>query len=369
MSQFTVVSADQSVSVELHPDRWVAVDLAEGLRRVIFEAVIDGTLTSSPQFNRLQKLPAGGVTLNELKSVVLGWSPTLMAWQLGFVVKPELAAQRMSRWVELVRWQDEDGARHNLAANRAAQALARVTRLPLKVIPPKALPSDDAPAEPVPLPPLPIDLGTWELHQAGDVLEFALAGRWRRSRVGRILWYGLWTVVFIAVSVLSLTVELALPNAGTLLPAPHLLPYMGIFVATILVFLIIKNSVEIARQPTRIVVDPATSSISARLGRRTTWAVPSRAIDSVYVSEVLSHRGKRLMSQHAEINLRVGPESFRHMLTIEDELDLGAKNGHKIKNAVEPMADDDADTPLSNAAIYVSRALGNVPIWRDQRPG
>lgn len=54
MSQFTIISADQSVSVELHPDRWVAVDLTDGLRRVIFRAVIDGTLTSSPQFNRLQ---------------------------------------------------------------------------------------------------------------------------------------------------------------------------------------------------------------------------------------------------------------------------------------------------------------------------
>lgn len=369
MSQFTIISADQSVSVELHPDRWVAVDLTDGLRRVIFEAVIDGTLTSSPQFNRLQKLPAGGVGVHELKSVVLGWSPALMAWQLGFVVKPEIAEQRKSRWVELARWHDEDGAQHSLAANRVAQALARVTRLPLKVIPPKALPSDDTPAEPAPLPPLPIDLGTWELHQSGDALEFALAARWRRSRIGRIIWYGLWTVAFIAVSVLSLTVDLALPNAGTLLPAPHLLPYMGLFVAVILILLVIKNIVEIARQPTRIVVDPATSSISARLGRRTTWAVPSRAIDSVYVSEVLSHRGKRLMSQHAEINLRVGPETFRHLLTIEDELDLGAKNGHKLKNVVEPMTDDDADTPLSNAALYVSRTLGNVPIWRDQRPG
>lgn len=369
MSQFSIISADQSVSVELHPDRWVVVDLADGMRRVVFEAAIDGTLTSSPQFNRLQKLPAEGVSLDALKSVVLGWSPTLMAWQLGFVVNSELAEQRKSRWVELVRWHDEDGAQHNLAANRAAQALARVTHLPLKVIPPKTVTVQDAPAEPVPLPPLPIDLGTWKLYQLGDALEFALAGRWRRSRIGRILWYGLWTVIFVTVSVLSLTVELALPNAGTLLPAPHLLPYMGLFVATVLVFLIFKNIIEIARQPTRIVIDPVTSSISARLGKRTAWAVPSRAIDSIYVSEVLSHRGKRLMSQHAELNLRVGPKTFKHMLAIEDELDLGPKNGHKLKTAVEPMTDKDADTPLSNAAIYVSRALGDIPIWRDQRPG
>lgn len=372
MSQLSVISADHSLSIELHPDRWrlIRVDSAN-LDRAVFEAVVGELPVTSADFASLRHLPPEGLTAGAIMGVVLGWSPKLAAWQLGLIFTPEFAERRNSRWCELARWHDPDASLHGVAANRAAQSLARVMKQPLKVIPPR-LELDGDSAEPHiarPLPALPLDLGVWKLEQEGNGLVFRLSRKWTRIRVGRILWYSLWFLVFVVLSVLSLTVKLALPNAGTLLPVPQALPYMGLIVALVLGGLIIKNILEIVNQPNRVIVNPNARTVVAARGTATRWTMTAHLIEGVYVSEVLGTRGKRLVSQYGELNLQLDKRNFRNVLVSEDESDLGKVNGKPLETAVALLTQDEVQSPLTAAAVYISQALGGVPTWYDQRAG
>lgn len=372
MSQLSVISADNHLTIELHPDRWRLVHLSgENVGRIVFEAVVAQTPVTGSDFASSRRLPADGIPTGAITGVVLGWSPKLGAWQLGLTFTPEFAESRGSRWCELARWNDPDASVHGMAANRAAQALARVMKLPLKVIPPKIEQADEFTPfiPPKPLPPLPLDFGVWSLHREGPGLVFKLADSWTRSRVMRILWYTLWLVVFVVLSGLSLTVKLALPNAGTLLPIPQALPYLGLAVAAVLAVLVGKNLYEVIMQPNRVFINSNARAVIAARGAQTKWTMTANHLDGIYASEILSTRGKHLVSQYGELNLRLDQRRFRHVLTIEDERDLGNLNGAKVGSMVEPITQNDVKSPLSAAAIYVAQALGDVPVWYDRRTG
>lgn len=372
MSQLSVISADNHLTIELHPDRWRLVHLSgENVGRVVFEAVLGQTPLTGNDFATSRRLPPEGIPADAVKGIVLGWSPKLGAWQLGLIFTPEFAETRGSRWCELARWNDPDASVHGLAGNRAAQALARVMKLPLKVIPPKIEEADEFAVftPPKPLPPLPLDFGMWSLHREGPGLVFKLADSWGRTRLMRILWYSLWMFIFVSLSVLSLTVKLALPNAGTLLPIPQALPYMGLGVAAVLVVLIVKNLYEVFMQPNRVIINANARAVIAARGAQTKWTMTANHLDSIYASEVLSTRGKQLVSQYGELNLRLDQRHFRHLLTIEDEQDLGKLNGARVSSTVEPLTQNDVKSPLSAAAVYVAQALGDVPAWYDRRAG
>ncbi len=372
MSQLSVISADNHLTIELHPDRWRLVHLSgENVGQVVFEAIAGQSPVTGNDFAASRRLPAEGIPGGAITGVVLGWSPKLGAWQLGLIFTPEFAETRGSRWCELARWNDPDASVHGLAANRAAQALARVMKLPLKVIPPKIEEAGEFTpfAPPKPLPPLPLDFGMWSLHREGPGLVFKLADSWARSRLIRILWYTLWLIVFVALSVLSLTVKLALPNAGTLLPIPQALPYMGLGVAAVLAVLIGKNLYEVMMQPNRVIINANARAVIAARGTQTKWTTTANHLDSIYASEILGTRGKNLVSQYGELNLRLDQRRFRHVLTIEDERDLGKLNGASVSSTIEPLTQNDVKSPLSAAAVYVAQALGDVPAWYDRRAG
>lgn len=372
MSQLSVISADNHLTIELHPDRWRLVHLdGANVGRVVFESIVGQPPVTGADFAASRRLPADGIPGDAIKGVVLGWSPKLGAWQLGLVFTAEFAETRGSRWCELVRWNDPDASVHGLVANRAAQALSRVMKLPLKVIPPKLdVVGEFGPVmAPKPLPPLPLDFGVWSLHREGPGLVFKLADSWTRTRVIRVLWYILWLVVFVALSVLSLTVKLALPNAGTLLPIPQALPYMGLAVAAVLLVLVGKNLYEVIMQPNRVIINANARAVTAARGSQTKWTMTANHLDGIYASEILSTRGKHLVSQYGELNLQLDQRRFRHMLTIEDERDLGKMNGARVESGVEPLTQNDVKSPLSAAAVYIAQALGDVPAWYDRRTG
>jgi hypothetical protein len=372
MSQLSVISADNHLTIELHPDRWRLVHLSgANVGQVVFEAIVGQPPVTGNDFAASRRLPAEGIPASAIVGVVLGWSPKIGAWQLGLIFTPEFAETRGSRWCELARWNDPDASVHGLATNRAAQALARVMKLPLKVIPPKIEDADEfTPVlAPKPLPPLPLDFGVWSLHREGPGLVFKLADSWVRSRWMRILWYTLWLVVFVALSVLSLTVKLALPNAGTLLPIPQALPYMGLAVAAVLIALIGKNLYDVIMQPNRVIINANTRAVIAARGAQTKWTMTANHLDGIYASEILSMRGKHLVSQYGELNLRLDQRRFRHVLTIEDERDLGKQVAAKVESVIEPLTQNDVKSPLSAAAVYIAQALGDVPAWYDRRTG
>jgi len=364
----THIRADNDITIELLPTSWTLVR-NEGISggRTLFAAEQNGEIRYAADFATSRKLPVDGLPADAVRQVLLGWSPRLSAWQLGFLFSSNFADQRGSRWLELARWYDPDGTRHSLTANRAGSALARVMSLHFKVIAPR-LDDQEVATPPKPLPDLPLSIGDWALEREGDDLLLARQGSWTRTRIQRIVWYGFWILAYTAVSILSLTVKLGLPNAGTLLPLPHLLPFMGLLVVVALLYLLIKNILELVRTPSRMRVSSATHEISALRGDSVIWTLAGRKVMGVYVSEVAQQRRMKRLLQHTEINLMMNAEGdFTHVLASEKEQEVAVHVELRKDGAIEPLLQNDVQTPAQAAALYIAQALGDLPSYLDQR--
>jgi len=369
-SNTTQTRADNNTTIELHPDHWKLVR-DDGLNggRTLFEATHGGETTYPPDFAASHKLPTQGLPAGAVSQVLLGWSPRLAAWQLGLLFNSDFTAQRGSRWLELARWQDADGALHSLTSNRVGSALGRVLKVPFKVIAPR-LDDQTGVTPPKPLPALPLSMGDWTIEQDSDGLRLERQRSWARTRIQRIAWYGFWVFAYSAVSILSLTVKLGLPNAGTLLPMPHLLPYMGLAVVVVLFYLIAKNARELFSAPNRVRVSHTSHEISASRGDSVIWTLAGRKVMGVYVSEIAQQRRMKRLIQHIEINLMVSADgSFTHVLACEGENEIPVHAELRKDGAVAPLFQDDVQTPAQAAAVYIAQALGDLPSYLDQRLG
>lgn len=351
----TRIPADYGISIDAHPDRWQVS--RDGVP--VFVAGVDGLVRLGADFALMRRLPASGLPVSVIRQVVLGWSPRLKSWQLGVLFTPDFAEQRGNRWLELAVWHDADGQAHRAPAEQAGEALAALLGLSFHLIPPAA---------PVPpLPALPITFGDWEVESYDGGLRFNRLGSWARVRYGRIFWHTVWALAFTVVSVLSLTVELGLPSAGTLLPLPQLLPYMALGVVAILVALIARNVLELRDTPDRLVVSASGGSVTGYRGGQQRWEVPAQGAQGVYVTEVAQRSGTRRLIQHVEVNLWQADESFAHLLTSEAEYEVAVPKDKRAEDEIVPLSEANCHTPAQAAALYLSKTLGGVACYYDPR--
>lgn len=242
---------------------------------------------------------------------------------------------------------------------------------------------------PPPVYALPLRLDDWTLRDERGTLELRLASSWGRGKLLRALWYLVWTCVFVALTVTTLTGPIALPRAG--LPCfrgdciqaqstfpPLLLPILGIICAVVLFILAIAHIVIAARAIKRIVIDDRARTVTAYAGGQR-WQLPAEAIEAVYASQVVNRVNRRANSParravYAELNLleRNGP--FRHLVSAGGgaeplpaaPLPLEAMPDLLNVDGVTPLTAREAYTPAQAAALMIAEALG-VPARDDQR--
>lgn len=198
-----------------------------------------------------------------------------------------------------------------------------------------------APVAPEPLPrPLPIGVDKWTLAALSPtVLELRLTRSPMRGAVLRLMWYLLWALAFVALSVSSLT-------SGIAFPQPEWLPYAGFVAAAFLVINGIVGVVRAGRRIDRIIADADRREILGLRGESPRWVLPAPAIESLYVSERVSkaRRGKPDRAIHdGEINFLMHDGKFWHGIVFS-ALD------EKVLFAVPP-ADADAVTALNESAV------------------
>lgn len=314
------------------------------------------------------RLPARGLGQEHVQQVVLGWSANDQHWHLGLVFKPAFTERRGNRWCGLVHWYDPAGDQHRHDAEESGLALANLLGVPFRVIPPR---TGDAPTTPISIavpPPLPLSVVNWTLRRPKPTSDRLLLERSRAyvtSRAGRLIWYGWWAFAFAGLSIATLTVDLALPNTGFLLPTPWLLPYLGLGAALVIVALFVKNLLELLSTPDHFVIEPSERSISARRGARVLWRRTADQIAGVYVSQVVRHQRDKVVVDYGEINLHLGGEAFEHLISVEHEHERQREpDDPPPVNAVHPL--ESVDSPLEGIALHLARALG-VPCWYDQR--
>ncbi len=369
----TQISAAENLLIDIIPNRWRLVHAGENgsTPRVLVEATRETPFRYTTSFGRARRLPAdGSLPALYIREVVLGWSAQDESWHLGLLLVKDMAETRGSRWCEIVHWPDPDQTAFAELAREAGESLAQTLNRPFDLIRPRNVP---AAADPPPdLPELPLNAGLWTLESAGadhqtDGVVFVRAGRWMTGRIFRVVWYLFLAIVYIALSLATLQTDLALPNAGTMLPNPELLPYLGLGVAALLFGMIGYILIEMLSYPDRIVADATTHSVSAYRGRGERWRVSIDQLQAVYVTQVVNKRGRRRNIFHAELNLYLTDGTFKQMLQHVEQEELPGETQGPAQDGVTPLNRHSIHGDLQAAGLYVAEALGNIPCWYDQR--
>ncbi len=376
--RMTRIAVSANSLVDFDRERWRLIKLeAPAEPKLVVEAKQGASFRYNGYFAVSRDLPESGEILDaDLKQVVLGWSQESTSWQLGLTLSEEVSLARSSRWFEILRLTNADKSHYEQTATQLGKALATTLDVPFVTTEPALEPEPEA--EPIPLVDLPLQLGMWRLQLSPDgdkngELQLLREERWMRGRIRQIGWYALWCVVYLWVSVATLTSDLGLPNAGTLIPDPAWLPYLGIVVAVLLVLGIVRQLWIVQREPDTIAINPVENSISGWRGARQRWKVNAGGIQAVYASEVAKKRGRRPTVTHGEINLHLLNGRFLPVITdpekIVDALLPGADAATEKKRpegvqALEPSA---VSTALQAAAVHIAVSLGDVPVWYDRR--
>lgn len=371
----TQILASNNLLVDYDDANWRLIQTDDSEVKLIAEfSPLEG-LRYNKYFASTRYLPPAGVlSADDISQIILGWSYETEAWQLGITLAPELASTRGSRWCELVRWTDPDLSIYEGIARSAASALASLLNKPFQDVPPAPAPEP----EPIPLPELPLEIGIWKLdtvmtsqgltsHQ-GE-LHFVRDKSWMNNKLGRVGWYSLWVVVYTFVSIATLTSKLALPNAGTLLPDPHMLPYLGLITMILLIGLVLQQLWHIRTEPDNIIINPYERTIIARRGRNVRWKVHANNLQSVYASEIIKKKDRKPNVYHSEINLHLVNGKFQHLLVEPDQIIAPhvRDSGKNLVEGVMPLDSRTASTDLQAAALYVAQLMGDLPTWYDLR--
>lgn len=361
------ISAADNYAVQTNTVRWRLLYND----RPLLEASRDG-LRYGKYFSQSRRLPTTGqLAADQVLRVVLGWQHADETWHLGLILAPDLAEQRGSRWCELARWPDPDVTVFQNLAESAGRTLSQSLGIPLQVIPPRGA---RLAAPKAPLPSLPLDFGLWSVQatQHPRQIEFCRSPRWARQRVQLMLWYALWSVVYFGVSIITLNSEIALPNAGTILPNPQWLPYLGLAASAFFILAIVYQFLRITLTTNRVLVDGNAGTISAWRGNHQHWERTRAEIQSIYVSEVVRRNDVSGTTEHGELNLHLGGGKFHFVLSQgepqrEQAVQALADRVSVPKEELRALQPDTITSNLQGAALHLAALLGDVPVWHDVR--
>jgi len=388
------ITAANNLIIEYEPEHWRLLQNGGGAERVLVETAPDASLRYPGSFGVVYRLPETGVLDSSgVDRVVLGWSAKDQTWHLGLMLDETLAQARGSRWCGLARWNETEPN----GATQAGKQLASQIRRPFLLVPPKTAPANSvAAASPAParvsapaveapvyqpapqvvdavpppaLPELPYELDDWRLDRAADgrLLFTLMTSSARRSL--KALWYALWAVIFVVLSITSLTVNLAPPQ-------PTVLPYIGIVGAVFLLGLAIYTLLRGRNIITRIEVDGVLGVITGFKGNGQAWQYPRNEIQGIYASQVVSKVNRRnhnrtvdygelsLLLHSGEFEPVIIGVKFDEKITVEfaTDDDVAALNA----DGVSPLTVYTAKNKVQAAALKVAEAL-NINAVDDRR--
>ncbi len=358
------ISAGGNLSIEIRPQSWRLFANGADLEQSLVEVNLHEPLRYIPAFGSTRRLPDTGILPTQyIQRIVLGWSNEDESWHLGFLLEPELARPRGSRWCELVHWPDPDGHLLEEVARQAAESLAQTVDRPFYFVPPRVSPAVEAP---VALPPLPDKLDEWSvsLRDNGQI-EAVRDAQVGRSRFLRGIWYLLLSIIYLALSGLTLTNGIALPR-------PEFLPYVGLGAALLLFVLALRALLLPDKQIDRLVVHPEAKAIRGLRRGNERWRHEVDDLQAVYISQIVQKPRKNGIQPipYGEMNLQLVDGRFQHVLTqgaTDLKLSPEAESGlQTYQNGVFLLTPAAAQTSLQALGLHIAQMLG-VPCYYDSR--
>lgn len=378
----TNVSAADNLQIDYSPQTW---QLRNGDQAPMVYADANG-LHYNERFASTRRLPPTGLLMpGQTLQVVAGYQGTDESWHLGVVLDAELTETRGSRWCELAHWPDPDKTTFVETVQGAGRSLATVLNVPFRLLESRSTPTT-VPAKPTtppaPLPDLPLKTGLWTLMRVNDVsgntgfvpqteqLVFVRSKTWANRQYRRMIWHTIWAIIYLWLSLVTLRGDTALPNAGTIVPDPHVLPYMGVVIAFGFVLSVFYHAYIIRTRPNMILIDPGNRAVSAWQGKNQRWIRPVSGAESLYVSETTRQKPSQHGVDHGELNFYFDNGQFLHLLTQgEPEAEAlypeSEKTGTRTE-VVRPLTREDVTSNLQAMGLYVAEAFA-LPALYDRR--
>lgn len=366
----------------------------------LVEATSDG-LQYVSAMSRARRLPEGGLPVNDVEMVIVGWEAGV--WQLGLLLAAEVAQVRGGRWCGLARWADESGTTEQYAARTAGQLLSGVLGKPYQFVAPELNHEDDqlafapapidpaqtmiteTPSEPIiptPRPILaqptqrtfPLTSGEWSLNEMRLGLRWEHSKAWRRDMLIRTVFFSALTAIFVFLSVGGIVSPYAPVQ-------PEWLPIVGIGV-TILMGLNTLYNLGALWMTNSVEFD--TRSRMIRVIRRPSGVVrqiPFEKVEYILLSQAILRRDPFKNDPSTE---KISAEVWLHIRRPKgDFLQIGhvsQADGQALRSLLPtpagrgtltgvgryPLHVDQIDTPTHHAAAWIGRVM-EVPVYVEDR--
>lgn len=374
------IAAADNLMIQIDADQWRLLSYAEnGKETELLKVLPQQALTFLPDFALMRRFPSNGtLTAEYISMVVLGWSEDDSAWHLGLLLSDEFSELRGSRWCELAHWPELDPTVFQALAEQAGRELARIIGIDFRVIPPRqttteagisTATTDHEPKPEVMLTEPPFRFGAWDFEYSPEgFLQFVRTQRWRNGRIMRMLFYGVMTVIYIALSIATLQSDLALPNSGILLPSPEYLPYLGLFSALVTLIIALSTLHDLLFKVNVIRIEP--ERIAGLRGDKGRWEIPVQDIESIYITHLLSQQRKHVFVKYGEINVHTKDGVFVKLME-QSENETEQKQGlpdNRIDQFVVEIHPEENLTDLQASALHICKTLqGDIACYYDQR--
>ncbi|MBN2470379.1 MAG: hypothetical protein JXN59_06625 [Anaerolineae bacterium] len=403
------IKVSDGLAIKIDQDEWrLIIDRSDGL--TLFSAAAGQTAWSyRPEFARMRGLPSeGGLPVDMVEEVVLGWSSDDSAWHLGLLLAPELAAERGGRWCQVARWSTMTAPVERGVVEEAGRTLADILGKRLRIVGPRlapgpavkgalleapetgmysqAAPSTSAPGvskTPAPIR-LPLELGDWRLREIDLGLQLEHEGVWSLKTLWNIVGRGGLAALFIVISALTLRSDYAPVQ-------PDFLPYAGLLLGAILAAATLGYVLRLLR--TEVVVIDAEERQVRRHLDLTSDVLASYEFDEIaaVVATQIAQGGRQRGENGAPD--KMAHEGWLHLLLEAPRMEIGKardykpedayiaigyinltegevveghlKEGRKVRELL-PLSRAEATTNVLRAAALIAEVVG-VQAYIDQR--
>lgn len=356
-------------------------------------------IVCTPTFAHARNLPLDGPLLPaDISQVVVGWATESRTWNLGLLLAAKPDTQFKTNWCGLASWPSGTPGESYDVAYQAAQALARLIKRPLHLVPaPEAAPlvtgetqavqattrmvpvdvAQGPPAQPVyaPVPEIPVNrppfmFDDWMMREGARGFTWTRRRRWVLSAFVRASGLFVLSICFVLLGV-------GAQSRGLADVEPGWLPMSGLLVAATLLALALR-AIWAIMAAHKITVDMLRREVvcQRQLSGGLVWRIPFDRIEYVLVSQSpprpqgqLDH--PNIMGTQQDVWLHLS-DGNRFLPVVELlELEGQCRNWQAIerthhKRGRRALKLVHYDTPAHHAARVMAQAIG-AKVWLDIR--
>ncbi len=388
------IPAANHLNIEFEANSWRLVSRELDNPTTLVEATPEGLVTH-PVFRAARSLSGATLSPAQIVRVMLGWAPENQAWRLGMLLienshNISTLDTTQLQWCELATWPDTNNVDQIDNAKLAGQALARLLNRPFQFVEPHgktrvavftSSEDDEIEEEPdtlsddghhvapdIELQSLPIEFSDWFLTRVATGIQWRRNRGWWWINIGRMVLFGLLSILFFVLSIGSMTRGLAEVE-------PNSLPQIGLAIGALMIGILLFSIWQLLNTTT-VIIDTMQREVYCQsiVLSFIHWRIPFDSIEYLLITQSPPRaQGRRQRSDP----MQIAQEVWLHLYDGEDFYEVGdldevegrswawevvrTHNHSQVRRGLQLAH---YDTPAHHAAQQIAHLL-DVPVYID----